>query len=438
MRGGLSDLQRGPSLISPLVDVIFNAMGAIFTFLMIYIAVVRPATRTSDLRILNEILPDGVWSEPYEAAVVTTGGVGELRFEILDGSLPPGLMLDDRTGRIFGNPLPPPGQSGRGASHEIVVGVRDEVDHRVRGSLPLDIRPSSHPFDPDQQPLRAERDVEQLPRAWVGEPYETALAVLGGIEPYAITLLGQLPDGIRLVETRLSGVPVKSGRFAFRVRVRDQTDRYGVVEKAGGAPPVEQGFVLVVDEAGPLRADSVVPDGRVGEDYRGAFAATGGVPPYEWTLSAVDLPEGLRAVPSANGALLVIAGRAAAAGPVRLDAAVTDRRGDTVDASARAGILAARPPFAIENSSLPAARAGIAYEAGLSATGGVEPLSWRIDDGELPKGIELRGSLLTGAPSGIGFHRFRLVARDAIGRERATELSLSVDPTPRPLEFPLR
>lgn len=57
---------------------------------------------TNPVKILTTSLPSGKKGQPYFAPILVSGGVAPYKFEVSQGSLPPGLTLDKNTGIISG------------------------------------------------------------------------------------------------------------------------------------------------------------------------------------------------------------------------------------------------------------------------------------------------------------------------------------------------
>jgi len=72
-------------------------------------------------------------------------------------------------------------------------------------------------------------------------------------------------------------------------------------------------------------------------------------------------------------------------------------------------------PLTIETASLPNAEAGMPYQAGLHAHGGVNPYTWHLAQGSaLPPGLHLQphGGRISGTPTTAGEYHFTIVLSD--------------------------
>lgn len=100
------------------------------------------------------------------------------------------------------------------------------------------------------------------------------------------------------------------------------------------------------------------------------------------------------------------------------------------DSNASSYITVTGSPLAITTSFLPAADAGAAYSATLSATGGVPPYQWRLVKGELPSGVRLHPSgVISGSTSVPGSFHFGARVLDANGNRAHAVFHLSVSST---------
>ncbi|HEY48730.1 MAG TPA: hypothetical protein G4O13_01635 [Dehalococcoidia bacterium] len=125
-----------------------------------------------------------------------------------------------------------------------------------------------------------------LPEGMVGVPYAAELRACGGEEPYVWSTGDgeQVPAGLTLDSGgRISGSPADAGNFTFVVEVADAES---------GACSREMN-IYVMEEGAPLGiATRSLCDGKAGEDYEAALEATGGKPPYVWSVTDGCLPYG--------------------------------------------------------------------------------------------------------------------------------------------------
>src|SRR5207253_85306 len=133
-----------------------------------------------------------------------------------------------------------------------------------------------------------------------------------------------------------------------------------------------------------------LPGGQVQSSYNASLAATGGTPPYTWSVTAGALPAGLTLNPSTGA----IAGTPSA-GPGAFTVTVTDSAASPLSASKPLTIAIAP---SITTPGLPGGQAQSSYNASLAASGGPPPYTWSVTAGALPAGLTLNAS--TGAIGG--------------------------------------
>jgi large repetitive protein len=136
--------------------------------------------------------------------VVATGGFGTKAWR-LEGSPPPGLTLDPRTGAITGTPKAP-------GSYPIKVVVTDSEGRSAAVDLTIVVSP------------RLTIAPTRLTPAQSGRPYQARISALGGVGETTFKLrAGRLPTGIHLNPTTgvLSGIPRQAGRYRIVIEARD-------------------------------------------------------------------------------------------------------------------------------------------------------------------------------------------------------------------------
>jgi len=125
-----------------------------------------------------------------------------------------------------------------------------------------------------------------LPSGMIGSSYSTALAASGGSTPYTWSLTsGGMPAGLSLDPSSgaITGTPTTSGPASFLVRVTGNDGLYS-----------EQTFTLTITGLPPtITTTSTLPAGILGVAYSQNLMATGGTPPYTWSVNPAYLPTGL-------------------------------------------------------------------------------------------------------------------------------------------------
>jgi uncharacterized protein (TIGR03437 family) len=161
-------------------------------------------------------LPNGTVGIPYVWAFGASGGAGDYTWSLLSGPAPPGLSVS-ANGFISGTPTAP-------VQSTFSVRVTDSDGQTAAKDFRLTILP---------MPLII-TTTSPLPSAPISTPLTVKFTATGGVPPYTFGVTGSLPPGTLLTNNgTLSGTPVATGTFAFRVAVTDSSN---------GTPPSGTAF----------------------------------------------------------------------------------------------------------------------------------------------------------------------------------------------------
>lgn len=140
--------------------------------------------------------------------------------------------------------------------------------------------------------------------------------------------------------------------------------------------------------------------GTVGSAYAATLKATGGTPPYQWSLKTGTLPAGISL--TATGAVNGTPSSAGTASALIFE--VTDANNKSASSSNLSLLVNPEVPPVVATSALQNGNVGVSYSATLSASGGTKPYVWSLKSGTLPAGLSLDSSTgaITGTPTQQG------------------------------------
>lgn len=265
--------------------------------------------------IQTSSLPGLLNGAKYSQQIVATGGVGPLTFKITAGTLPPGLNLNTNgliTGRTTSN----------GGTFNFTVTVTDQ------GSPPLT---DTADYSLVVAPAPAlSVTTTGLNAAVQGTPYNQGLAATGGVPPLTWSISsGTLPPGLALDATtgQISGTPTTQGTTSFTAQVTDSA----LLPPNNQPQTATQALSITVGPPGALAiVTTSLPQANSATLYSQQIRTTGGIGPFNWTLTSGILPSGLSLDPKTG----VISGTATAVSTNSFGVQVTDSETPPAQASA--------------------------------------------------------------------------------------------------------
>ena len=175
-----------------------------------------------------------------------------------------------------------------------------------------------------------------------------------------------------------------------------------------------QGIGTITNDDVPVTVNpGTVPNGTVAVAYSQTLTASGGVAPYNFTVTAGALPAGLTLSP---GGLL--SGTPTAGGTFNFTVTATDTSpfpGPFAGSRAYTVVIAA-PTIVLPATPLAGGTLGAAYSAAITpASGGTAPYAYAVTAGALPGGLTLNAATgaITGTPSALGTFNFSITATDS-------------------------
>lgn len=239
------------------------------------------------------------------------------------------------------------------------------------------------------------------------------LATIGGIAQFSLVSGAQ--TGSVLVEV-----------------IADRADNNvgnGVSTQVGNAVSI-----AVVDgsssgEALAITSNGTLPGASVGQSYATILSASGGVPPYAWSLSSgSSLPGGLTL--ASDG---IISGVPTSGGTFRFIVRARDSAGtpaeklQEVALTVSGGTTGSGGTLTVTAADLPKGSVGVYYAFSPTVSGGASPYVWTSTT--LPAGLALdsRTGFITGTPTAAGTFPVVLTVTDANGVQVNRNLSMVID-----------
>ena len=360
--------------------------------------------------VTQPTLPGGQVTIPYSANVSATGGVLPYTWSVSTGSLPAGLTLTtnaDSTATISGTP------TLLGNSTFTLQAADAEVPPATGTSGQLTI------------PIEGFVTITNtsLPDGNIAIFYDVQLLATGGQAPYTWSLTsGTLPPGLSLTPGTgvISGTPTTTGSYPITVEV---TDSELTPATATGS------FTITINPTPPLQVTtSSLTVGTQGVRYSDSLAATGGVPPYSWSLTSGPLPAGL----TLSGTGVISGTPNGLSGSFPITVQVTDTLGNHASSSGLTLPISAGP-LVVTTAALPTGTQSVPYSATLAAAGGTPPYTWSVRFGTLPNGLSINTStgVISGTPIGTGDASLQFQVKDSASPPatvNSAPLAINVNP----------
>jgi len=364
--------------------------------------VIRVNPKPADAVLVIETapqLPDAVAGSEYRLALAVSGGAPPFRWNMRGGTLPPGISLDAARGALTGTPSAP-------GSYRFAVQVADASRAAARQPFSLSVTRVVPPL--------SITSAASLPGAVAGAGYSAHLSASGGELPLRWSLAGgALPPGVSLdpAQGQIQGAPSTPGTYKFTVGVADN----------GNGSDTRQ-FTMAVNRAAPAIPPGALPDASAGRTYSQPLNASGGSPPYTWSVSGGALPAGLTLDPRG-----VIQGTPSRPGTFQFTVGVVDT--SPASANQQFSLRVVSIVRIITPSLLRTASVGRPYSHELVVSGGTAPYQWSVVSGSVPPDLSLDSAqgVIRGTPAKTGQFRFTLRVTDSAQSSAAGEFLLGVN-----------
>jgi hypothetical protein len=237
-------------------------------------------------------LTNGSNGVPYTFSLIASGGVAPLTYTVPVNALPAGLTLSV-LGVITGRPSGPIQSQPNPVIFTVTITDSATIPLTVTQQFEISITPAS---------VLSITSPPTLPAGFINGHYgggSTAtggvtISTQGGVLPFTWSLIsGALPPGLNLGTNsgQITGIPSSLAQtatpYTFTVQVEDSSlPSPGQIQQATFSIQIQQPPTLSI-------STTSLPGGFTATGYNTALQATGGIPPYTWTLINGQLPAGL-------------------------------------------------------------------------------------------------------------------------------------------------
>ncbi len=360
----------------------------------------QTATATLNLSVVTMFIPGqtslkAIQGQTYNYQVQVAGGTGPYNYTVTSGSLPNGLALGALNGTITGT-------ATTLGQFNFTITVTDSAGtpNTAQASFSANVNAFGIP-----SPL--------FVNGTVGTAFSYQVPAAAGGQPGYTYTAGSLPQGLSMDSNGLiTGTPtIVNNSFNATITVTDSTTPTHLSATTS---------LFFNNQPAPITVTSPLTVGAVkNASFNYSTQVTGGLSPY--TFAATGLPAGLT-LNTGNGG---ISGTPTAAGSSNVDLSITDTLGTNVHVTLVINVA----NFGITSSLTFNAARNVPFNYNINTLGGVGTITYGATN--LPPGLTLNGSTISGTPTTLGNTAISLSAVDSSAPTPQTAtatLNLSVVP----------
>jgi hypothetical protein len=184
----------------------------------------------------------------------------------------------------------------------------------------------------------------------------------------------------------------------------------------------------------PTILTTTLPDGQVNQVYSFSLSATGGRPPYTWTILSGNFPSYFMSLSSEG----LISGVPALSHPYSFTVQVADASSRKATQQLTLTINPAPPPpLAFTTLTVPQGTLNVGYRYMLAVTGGTSPYTYSVTQGTLPIGLMLSSDgVISGTPTQVGEFPFTVQVADSENPAMTADAQFTLTVVATPLTSP--
>jgi hypothetical protein len=372
------------------------------------LTVLPPQPKPEPLMIRTDAtLPDAITGKRYSLQLSGSGGLPPYTWSFGQSQTSNRVVSLDRNGLLSAT-FPNHG------TLQVPITLTDSLGDKALKTFSLDVFPA-------QSPLKIV--THKIPFAVKGYLYSVSLSACGGVPPYSWNIEdNQLPQGLRLMNGTISGIPSAPYHGSFMVSITDLLKNRDSLQLT--LEVLESGRGSIVHSLELLT--KTLPLTLIGDTISTFLATKGGGTPLRWECQG-ELPRGISFKEGH------FTGKAKSESSSEVHVRVTDVTGQYISRAYRLEARSLVPwywkhltliisiisliivllfiyfwfvmrkskkfPLRILTASIPRARISTEYSVQLAAIGGVPPYTWRLVRGKLPTGLKLSyDGIISGAP----------------------------------------